>query len=183
MSKETRLIKYTNEFVYSKYIELVQPRLNDIESWIHLGYSMEQIANELGLSNSLFWYMRYKQCYPDLCDIFEQEKMLIDNVKTSLYRKAVGYYVTEDTAIKIKVEYINKQGKKGVREEVKVVPLRKYIAPDVQAMKFYLCNKDCEHWKDNASASNSQDTEGELIANAKNLLIKVKKSIDDGDIQ
>lgn len=181
MSKETRFIKYTNEFVYNEYNSKVLPRLTDIQSMLYTGYSMEQIANELGIPYSLLWYMRYKQCYPDLCDIFEQEQMLVQNVKNALYRRAVGYYVTEDTAIKVKVEYFNAKGKKGTREEVKIVPVRKYIQPDVQAIKFFLCNKDSKNFKDNAQAGNTEETTQELLNGVDDILIKIKtKAEEDG---
>ena len=179
MSKETRLIKYTREYVYTEYISKVQPRLTEILSWLYLGYSMEQIANELGIPNSLLWYMRFKAMYPDLCDIFEQEKMLTDNVKASLYRKAIGYYITEETVIKIKTDYINSKGKKGTREEARVVPVRKYIPPDTTAIKFFLCNKDSKNWKDGAAAGYQEDSNQEIIDKADSILIAIKSKADE----
>ena len=174
-----RLTKYTSEYIYTQYSELVKPRLDEIQTWLYLGYSMDEMANELGISNSLLWYMRYKTCIPELCEIFEQETMLIENVKHSLYRKAIGYYVTEDTAIKVKTEYVNGKGKKGVREEIKVVPLRRYIHPDVQAMKFYLCNKDHKNWKDTSQAGFQDDTNAEIIDKADQILIAIKNKADE----
>lgn len=53
--------------------------------------------------------------------------------------RAEGGYVEEEQAIKIKT--------KGGGEDVKVVTVKKYIAPDTQAGIYFLNNRARDHWK------------------------------------
>lgn len=84
---------------------------------------------------------RWKNRHEDFCHALRIGKDLADNrVERSLYNKAVGYYITEQQAIKVKKEqYV---------EEVHIVDVEKYIQPDTTAMIYWTKNRKKEEWRD-----------------------------------
>ena len=176
--------RYDAETLYNTYTNIIEPRLNDIDNMLSEGKSFTEISNELGISNSLLHAIRQSKSFPRLRALFKIGANMISNVEYSLYRKAIGFYVEEEQAIKVKTTYTNKAGKKGTSEDVKVVKVMKYIEPDTQAIKFFLVNKDGDnyHAESQKPVDNSVDN---MIEQASEILIKVRetaeRTIDDNE--
>ena len=117
------------------YEKLVEPRLADIKKWSGDGATIKEIAEKLGVSYS--GLKLYKSKYPELEAAFlENRGVADDNVLGAFYRKCTGY-----EAKKIKRERVN--GKMVVTEETTT-----HVAPDTEAVKFWLKNRRPDEWKD-----------------------------------
>lgn len=119
----------------NKYQTHVQPYLKDIKEWYET-LNEGQIAKKLGIAVSSF--ENYKNQYPELKEaLSEGREHLIEELKSSLKKKAKGYYY-EETKTSIRQE----NGK-----EVKVIEkYKKYAQPDTGAIHLLLKNLDAE-WR------------------------------------
>ena len=116
----------------SKYDTCVKPFLDDITEW-YGDLDEAQIATEkLGISVSSF--ENYKRKYPELQEALKKgKKNLIGELKTSLKKKAKGFYYEETKTT------IREEGGKTFRV---VEKLKKYAQPDVGAIHLLLKNLD-----------------------------------------
>lgn len=131
----------------SKWSE-VKEKLKDIEMWASMGLSDLQIAFNLGISKDTFY--RYKKEHSDFSDCLKRGKNVADfKVENALYKKATGYTIKEQGAIKVKEIYYDDEGNKCSKEDVKVFDIEKEVPADVQAIKFWLINRKQGRWKDN----------------------------------
>ena len=119
----------------NKYETHVQPFLNDIAEWYEL-LTEQQIAKKLGVSVASF--ENYKNQYPELRDCLKNGKEhLIEELKSSLKKKAKGYFY-EETKTYVKEE-------KG--QTVKIIEkYKRYAQPDTGAIHLLLKNLD-ETWR------------------------------------
>lgn len=104
-----------------------------------LGATDDELADFFEVSTRTIY--RWKNTHEDFCQALKIGKDLADNrVERSLYNKAVGFYFTEQQAIKVKKgQYL---------EEVKVVDVEKYTAPDTTAMIYWTKNRKKQEWRD-----------------------------------
>ena len=70
-------------------------------------------------------------------------------VENALYKKATGYVVKEQVPTKVKETYYDDNGNKCIKENVVVVEAEKEVPADIQAIKFWLINKEKGKWKEN----------------------------------
>lgn len=170
----------TEEYVYQLYCERVKPRLDDVKRMFFEGYSFTDIAKELEVSNSLLWKMRRcnKTQYAELREAFQFYDMQIQNVETSLYRSAIGFYYEVDEVQKGTKEYYNKKGKKCRETVFKVMKVRRYYEPDVNAIKFFLVNHAAKKYSPDGSSDQAQQQA--IIEGLKNVFVAVKRTADDG---
>ena len=105
----------------------------------NLGATDDEMADFFGVHRSTLY--RWKLEYPDFCDAIKSAKEIADErVERSLYQKATGYNVTEQQAVKVKVEqYV---------EQVEVVEVEKHIPADTSAAIFWLKNRRKDQWRD-----------------------------------
>jgi hypothetical protein len=115
----------------SKYEEYVKDKLDLIQGWARDGLTLEQIANNLGVSLSSL--CNYKNQYEELNEALKRgvDESLY-TVENALFKAACGYYYTE--------EEMTKNGN--------VVEVTKYAKPNMTACIFYLKNKGNGKWRD-----------------------------------
>jgi len=171
-------VTYSDEYVYDVYCSKVKPRLDDVKRMFFEGYSFTDVAKELDVSNSLLWKMRRnsKPQYAELRVAFEFSDVQVHNVENSLYRRAVGFYYDEDREVVLTKEYYNKKGKKCKEQSVKVITVRRYVPSDVNAIKFFLVNKNAKNYSNEGSQEQSQTDQ--IVENLKNVFIEVKRKAD-----
>lgn len=148
----------------------VIPNLDLIEFLAYKGCSLEQIAKEIGVSGKQLYLMRKagnEKKYKELNEALDcDEKIRLKNVENNLYRMAMGYTYTEEQIIPTKFNFIDKKGKKVERQELRKKLVTKTVDPNFNALRFYLINKDREHWKSENYVSELQnDVEKVLIVN------------------
>lgn len=91
---------------------------------------------------------RWKLEHQDFCDSIKTAKEVADDrVERSLYQKATGYDITEEQAIKLKVEQH--------KEEVEVVEVRKHVPADTTAAIFWMKNRRSGEWRDKQEVEHS----------------------------
>lgn len=108
----------------SKYEEYVQDKLESIQGWARDGLSLQEIADNLGISLSSL--CNYKNQHEELNDALKKgvDESLY-TVENALFKAACGYYFVEDE--------LTKSGQ--------VVQVTKYAKPNITACIFYLKNK------------------------------------------
>lgn len=118
----------------NKYETHVKPYLNQIQEWYE-DLDERQIADQLGIAVST--WEKYKKQYPELRDVLKKGKQhLVSELKTSLKKKAKGFYYEETKTC------IREVGGK----QVKVIEkYKKYAQPDTGALHLLLKNLD-ENW-------------------------------------
>ena len=83
----------------SKYEELVIPRLKEITKWTE-DLTDAQIAERLNISRRTF--ATYKKEHPELREAIEKgKKVLVEQLKDTLKKKAKGFYYEEVKTVKI----------------------------------------------------------------------------------
>ena len=113
-----------------------------------MGLSETQIAYNLGISRASL--ENYKKANLDILNSLKRGKNQADfKVENSLYKKATGYEVKETVAVKLKDIYYDDKGNKCQKESLGTVEITKEIPADVQAIKFWLINRNQRRWKDN----------------------------------
>lgn len=113
------------------------PHLEEIPKWYET-MTEGQIAAKLGVSSSSF--ENYKNAYPELMACLRQGKeILIDELKATLKKKALGYYYNE---VKEKLEYSPEEEDMIVVERTVT---RKHVIPDLGSIHLLLKNLD-ENW-------------------------------------
>lgn len=116
-----------------------------LECWARDGYTMQDIANRIGINRDLF--LRWKDRYPEIQKAVSKGKELVDyEVENALLKSALGYKTKE-----VKVTTLMRYGK--VVETTKEVT-DKEIAPNVTAIQMWLYNRQKEKWKNMNAAKN-----------------------------
>lgn len=128
--------------------ELIESHLDKIEQWVEHNNTDKEIAEKLGIAYSTF--RKYKSTNVALKSrIATAKDKKNQEVEKALYKGCVGYYYEEEVATKIKEECLAEDGKTIIsKEDVKVVSVKKYKAPDLNAQKYWLNNKEKAKWKD-----------------------------------
>ena len=124
----------------SKYEELVIPRLKDITKWTE-DLTDAQIAERLNISRRTF--ATYKKEHPELREAIEKgKKVLVQQLKDTLKKKAKGFYYEEVKTVKIHNPDADADQEWIERIEVN----RKYAQPDTGAAHLLLKNLD-PNWR------------------------------------
>lgn len=104
-----------------------------------LGATDDELADFFGVHRATIY--RWKHEHAEFCDAVKTGKEIADErVERSLYQKATGYNVTEEQAVKIKVEQH--------KESVEVVEVEKHVPADTTAAIFWLKNRRSGAWRD-----------------------------------
>lgn len=125
----------------SKYNEKqLKDRKEEIENWAKRGCTKKEIATNLGISKTTF--EAYEKKYSWLSGLIKKAQFeAVEEVENSLFKAATGYYYKDTQAIKVKVDQY--------KEEVQMIEVTKFKAPDVGAMCFYLKNRAKDKWAEN----------------------------------
>ncbi len=156
-----------------RYYTKVEPKLDLVEGWARDGLSMEQIAENLGISKTTFY--SYAKKFSELSERIKKGREISDyQVENELFRKAVGFTRTEKRPVKLKeVEYSN--GKR-VREteRIEMVEQEVYYPSELGAQVFWLKNRRPDKWRDKVDAKIETEGQGSGVM----ILTPVKEEED-----
>lgn len=137
---------------------LEKDKLILLEGWARDGLTNEQIANNIGINVKTLYDWKNKNS--NICNVLKRAREVVDyEVENALYKRAVGYRYDEIT-------YENGVETKRITKEV---------APDTLAQIYWLKNRKTNNWKDKVVDSENE----EAIINAKDILVKIRKTADD----
>lgn len=147
----SRFKSEARERVGKWYSERIEERLEAIEGWARLGYTLDQIAANLNVSRSTIddWLRDPRKAHFRRAALAGREDTK-GRVYKSLKRSATGYFIYEQAAFKVKVPYTYQNGsiafdKKGntiFTESVVVVDVKRWVTPNTNAQIFLLANID-----------------------------------------
>ena len=128
--------------------EIIKDNLKLIESMAEQGSPDKEIAEKIGVGYSTF--KRYKTENRDLKELMAQCKdKKNEQVEQSLFKACNGYIYYEEVATKVKEEVLDeKTNIILVKEDVKVVKVKKYRCADLAAQKYWLNNKKKATWQE-----------------------------------
>lgn len=142
---------------------LEKDKLILLEGWARDGLTDEQIMKNMGIQSKSTFY-GYKKDYPNFSNALKKGKEVADyEVENALFKRAIGY--TKE----IKEQKIDKDG--CVHDLVKEV----HIPGDTTAQIYWLKNRKPDKWRDKVIDSENE----EAITNASDILVKIRKTIDD----
>lgn len=139
-----------------------------IECWARDGYTMNDIANKIGITEQQFLVWRHE--YPEIQEAVRTGKEMIDyKVENALLKSALGYQTKE-----VKVTTTMRYGK--VVETIREVT-EKEQAPNVSAIQTWLYNRERDKWKNMNAKQNILDD----IDNDTSIEITVTRAGKDED--
>lgn len=108
------------------------------EGYARRGLSDADIAKNLGIS--LDAYYRYQKLYSEFYEAIKRGKRPANIiVENNLFKRCIGFYfdeVTDDV-------YLDEKGKKHAGKKT----VKRYVMPDINAIRFWLTNREPELWK------------------------------------
>ena len=122
--------------------------LNVVRGMAKLGATEVEIASALGVAVSTvsLWKVQHQE----FSDALSSSKEVADaKVVESLYRRAVGYSVTE-TDIRV------------VEGKIVQTPITKHYPPDATSMIFWLKNRDKTNWRDKVDHAHTGEDGGPI---------------------
>lgn len=130
------------------YLELIESRLSEVESWVEQGDTDKDIAEKLGIGYST--YRKYKADSVALKGAIATGKDKANQaVEKALLNNCLGYKYYEEVATKVKEEVLAEDGKTVlVKENVVVKSVKRYKGPDLAAQKFWLINRNNKKWQE-----------------------------------
>lgn len=115
-----------------------------LESWARDGYTIDDIATRIGVSNQTFW--RWMRQYPEIKQAVKQGRELVDyKVENALLKAALGYQTKE-----VRVSTIIRNGK---TIETQKETVTREQAPNVSACQVWLYNRLPKKWRNMNSRS------------------------------
>ncbi len=144
------------------YRDKIEPKVDDIETMlIFEGKTLWQVAKEMRVRYRVFLGLCEDPKREALHKVWEESEERKRRVSDSLYKSAIGSYAEEEQAFKVRetVKYVNKKGKEcsKTEERIKIVTVRRYLPPSVEAMKFWLANRDPSQWKNELRLAKEPD--------------------------
>ena len=136
------------------------------------GYTDEAIAKKLGIHTATFY--EYQKKFPEFSEALERGKAPVDfEVENALLKRALGYEY-EETKIESleRDDELEKSGEvvAGKSGTVKrVTKIKKKVAPDTNAAKFWLKNRRPNTWRDKHDIKHSGDISINIDSDDANL--------------
>lgn len=139
-----------------------------LEAWARDGFTMEEIANKMGVARSSL--SRWRKEFPQIQEALRKGKEVVDYmVENALLKSALGFRYTET---KTYISYPDKNGNRKTRKEV----TETYIAPNVTACMAWLNNRKPDQWKRNRdNVLTTEDKDNNITINI------IKKGSDTED--
>ena len=134
-----------------KYKEwLKKDKLKLLEHMARNGARDVDIAKKIGISKVTLY--EWKKRFPEFAEALKRGKDEYDDeVEEALYNLTKGYYVEEET---VKIEEDEEGNRTIVRKKTK-----RYIAPSVTAMIYWLQNRRGDRWKTKATEFQNNQTQ------------------------
>lgn len=134
-----------------KYQEwLTKEKLKRLEHMARKGYRDIDIAKKIGISKVTLY--NWKKQFPEFAEALKKGKDDYDDeVEEALFNLTKGYYVEEET---VKIEEDEEGNRTIVRKKTK-----RYIAPSVTAMIYWLQNRRGDRWKTKATEFQNNQTQ------------------------
>lgn len=127
--------------------ETIESNLKLVKSMLEEGKPDKDIAKKLDISYAS--YKNYKAKDLAIKAIYDEVKNTRnEEVENSLFKLCTGFTYSEEVATKVKEEYKDEEGNVLVKEDVKVVKVKKHKLPELAAQKYWLNNKKKATWKD-----------------------------------
>lgn len=147
----------------AKYDEwATKENLTLLKGWARDGLSNEQIAHNIGINPDTLY--TWKKTKTEFAEALKKNKQVADyEVENALYKKCIGY---KEVIQEVKID---KDGKK-----TPVLAKEIYIAPDINAIKFWLVNRQRDKWKEKVEEQ-ADDTQ---LKKVEELLTKLKDEAD-----
>lgn len=145
-----------------KYHDGIPALVRSIARRSERGLTDAELAKKIGVAVRTIH--RWKKEHPEFRDALIETKAVADaRVELSLFRRATGYSVT-------KVEVTTENG-----VETKRVTKTEEIAPDVQACRLWLMNRDPDNWRDKQQIEHSgeitiDDARAVLLARLRSMV-------------
>jgi hypothetical protein len=133
--KHEKVKRKSNAGAKSKY----DPSLAEIaEGYARRGLSDADIAKNLGIS--LETYYSYQKKYIEFFEAIKRGKRPANIiVENALFKRCIGFEFVEPST----ETYVDEKGKKHVKKKTTT----KYIIPDINAIRFWLINREPDLWK------------------------------------
>ena len=159
-------------------------RLSQIEQWARDGLTDKQIAKNIGIGYSTLSEWRARK--PEITEALKRGKVpLVQELEDALYKRAKGFYVTEERVEAKVLRYENgKDGKPRAIPDTKgakVIQIKRYVPPDVTALIFSLKNLVPVKWRDRREYIDTSETGGEISADVRNAVEQAVQSYGDAD--
>ena len=131
-----------------------------LTAWARDGFTMEEIADKIGIARSSL--SRWRKQYPQIENALSRGKEVVDYmVENALLKSALGFSYVET---KTYIGYPDKSGNRKTRKEV----TETYVAPNVTACMAWLNNRKPDQWKrnrDNVLTTEDKDNNITIIFN------------------
>jgi DNA-binding XRE family transcriptional regulator len=133
--KHEKVKRKSNAGAKSKY----DPSLAEIaEGYARRGLSDADIAKNIGIS--LETYYSYQKKYIEFFEAIKRGKRPANIiVENALFKRCIGFEFVEPST----ETYVDEKGKKHVKKKTTT----KYIIPDINAIRFWLINREPDLWK------------------------------------
>lgn len=122
--------------------QILQDNLDNIEEWTRKGLTMQQIANNLGISVKTLYRRKLSEKSPIGQAIKNGRQVAVETIENAMFRAACGYERTTKKYAKCKrIEYDPVTGKKVAEfEDMVEYEDTVYYTPDITAGIFLLKN-------------------------------------------
>ena len=156
-----------------KYRRWLEPdSLLLLKGWAREGHTDLEIADKIGIASSTLY--EWKNKHPEISEALKKGKEVADfEVENALFKRALGYDVTEEFKEVVRDPRTNKVTKQMVRTTTK------HIAPDVTAIIFWLKNRKYSQWRDRREAVDTNDRTNEGQSTMEQLVKSIQDAKDE----
>lgn len=131
-------------------LDIIKDNIPLIIGWKRDGFTDQQVAKKLNIAYSTL--TKYKASDSEVSEALRAGKEFADyEVENALFKKAKGYDVITQKAIKCKEIYYDDKNRRCERETVKVVDVCVHVPPDTMAATIYLNNRLPDKYRRNAN--------------------------------
>lgn len=150
---------------------LEDDKLMLLEAWARDGYTLQMIADRIGINVSTL--LKWRENYPDIQEALSRGKEIIDyKVENALLKRALGFTTKE-----IKVT-LGRQVKNGQTFQITKETTVKEVLPDVTACMAWLNNRRPDKWRRNRDKSIELEDEDN---NVQITIVRGPKKDDEDD--
>lgn len=121
----------------SVYETKIAPRLRDIKTWIGDGFTVEEIAKNLGISRKTLY--NHSKNHPELRSLLDDRSEANEKLYGAMMKAALGYIATDQ-------EIMKEEDPEGRIIKRIIKSYKRAVGPNVSAIHLLLKNWDKLHW-------------------------------------